>query len=285
MSLRPNPLPSDVLPPGTVLDRRYRLNSLVEQSPRTHVYTGTHLLLGRSVRVELLRDAREDRRFRRSARLLSMMSHPNIVRVYDMGLHAERPFLVLEHLEGTLAERLSLVGAFRLADFARVAEQLLDVLTYVHARNVIHRDISLHSLHLVEQEKRELLKLSQFGASKDLGAKSITLPGQQTLVSSLVHVAPERILDEPLDHRSDIYSAGTVLYHVLTGAPPFRGKSIAEIGTAILESVPTAPDMIRADCPAGLSTIIARALAKRAEDRYASAQEMASELRAVIATK
>ncbi len=276
---RSSEVPRNALAPGALLQNRYRISKLLSHSLGSHVYVGTHLMLGRNVRIKVLfeQGKRADRRFRRAARLVSMMRHPNIIEVLDMGMHDDRPFLVLEHLDGqTLAQRSQLRGPLPIKELVPIAEQLLDLLGYIHSRNVLHRDVAAHNLHLIDDHRgQETLKLAQFGASKDLGANTTTLSDQGNMLGSLTHVAPEQITNpEEIDQRADIYAAGSVLYQLITGVPPFRANTIAELGSAILELTPTPLDVMRSELPPGVSSVIEKALAKKPDDRYQSARQM-----------
>ena len=276
---RSSEVPRNALPAGTVLQNRYRVSKLLSHSLGSHIYVGTHLMLGRNVRIKVLFETgkRSDRRFRRAARLVSMMRHPNIIAVLDMGVHEERPFLVLEHLDGqTLSQRSQMRGPLPIKELIPIAEQLLDLLGYIHERNVLHRDVAAHNLYLVDDHRgQETLKLAQFGASKDLGANTTTLSDQGNMIGSLTHVAPEQITDpDEIDQRADIYAAGSVLYQLISGVPPFRANTIAELGSAILEAEPTPLDVMRSELPPGVGSVIEKALVKDPDDRYQTAGEM-----------
>jgi len=271
--------PAHPLAPGSIVDDAYRVSKLSAHNASSCIYTATHLMLGRNVTLQLLTSASDKamRRFRRAARILSMMHHPNVVTVHDMGKHDGMPYVVLEYLAGqSLAERSSLRGALRIDEFAPIAEQVLSALAYVHDRKVIHRDVSADNLILTEShDGGEIVKLTQFSFSKEVGGTTYTSASeQQRLVAALTHVAPEQILTpDEVDHRVDLYAAGAVFYRLLTGVPPFQAKSLAELGGDIIERDPP-PLRDYASVPPLLEEVVLQALSKKPEMRFESADAM-----------
>ena len=269
------------LEPGTMIENRYRISQMVGSSTSTIVYSATHMMLGRAVTIEMMiqDDDKARRRFRRAARLLSMMKHPNVVAVHDMGVHREFPYLVREDLGGqTLAARSHLRGPMKIDEFVHIAQQLLSALGYIHQRKIIHRDVSGENIVFAETwNGEETLKLTQFGLSKDLESRSgaTTAAEQRKLVSSLTHVAPEQILrPEEIDHRVDLYAAGAVFYQLLTSEAPFQAKTLAQLGSEILESMPVPMGQIVEHVEPQLDAVIMKALAKEPDARYESAYDM-----------
>ncbi len=249
------------------------------------VYEATHLGLGRNVTLELMmkEDSRAQRRFRRAARIVGMMRHPNVVVVHDTGQSEGLDYIVLESLDGqTLGERSRLRGPLPMAEFTPLAQQLLSALQYVHERKVIHRDVSPDNVVLSKTwDGGEQLKIAQFGFSKDLGAatSSTTASEQRQIVASLTHVAPEQILEpEDVDHRVDIYGAGALFYRLLAGVPPFRAKSLAQLGGDILNAEPAPLRSFVPELPPEIEAAVLRSLAKKPDDRYQSAQAFSEAL-------
>ncbi len=279
--------PSD-LTPGTIIEGRYRLSQLVNAQGGTAVYTATHLLMGRNVTLEILSSHgdRAQRRFRRAGRVVSLMRHPNVVGIHDMGMFGDYPYMVLEYLDGqTLAQRITLRGLIEVPVALELAEQLLSALTYLHERKVIHRDIAAHNLVLTETwDGFESLKVTSFAFAKDLAtSRSSSMSDKRTLMASLTHVAPEQILQpDEADHRVDIYAAGAVLYQALCGVAPFQGASLAELGRAILEAPPPPLSSWAEHLPSQLDEVLQQALAKKPEHRFDSASAMLRALRASV---
>lgn len=272
--------PPNRLEPGEIVEGRYRISQLVEAEGGTATYTAKHLLMGRNVTMQLLCSESDSalRRFRRSGRMLSMMHHPNIVNIHDMGMYERFPYMALEYLEGqTLAQRSMFLGPFDLSSVLRIAEQLLSAVSYIHQRKIFHRDISAHNIVVTEKwNGEEALKLGSFAFAKDLGAsRSSTMSEKRSMVASLTHVAPEQILrPDEADHRVDLYASGAVLYQLLAGAPPFRGNTLAELGAAIMEETPRSLLEYSQTLPPQIDAVIARALAKDPEHRFDSAESM-----------
>ena len=286
-----NRTPPSRLEPGEIIEGRYRISQLVESEGGTTTYTAKHLLMGRNVTLQIMGvdNDKTMRRFRRAGRVMSMMRHPNIVGIHDMGMYDRWPYMALEYLDGqTLAERSAFIGPFDLDSVQRIAHQLLSAVDYVHGRNIFHRDISAQNIFVVETwNHQESLKLASFAFAKDLGAsRSSTLSEKRSMVASLTHVAPEQILrPDEADHRVDIYAVGAVLYQLLSGVAPFRGATLAELGAAIMEEEPRSllhySDMI----PPQLDSVIAQALAKDPNHRFDSAGQMLRALDASFGTR
>ncbi len=273
--------PAHALELGAVVDDRYRVSRLTHSNASSQVYAATHLLLGRAVTLEILvrDDERARRRFRRAARLLSMMKHPNVVQLHDMGRHEGMPYLVREHLGGqTLSQRSAMRGPMKVAEFLPIAQQLLSALGYIHQRKTIHRDVSGDNVVFAETwDGGEFLKLTQFGFSKELGSGSgtTTAAEQQRLVQSLTHVAPEQILrPEEVDHRVDLYAAGAVFYQLLSGVRPFQADTLAQLGSDILERPPMPLGQLVDHVSPQLDEVILTSLAKDPDDRFQSAYEL-----------
>lgn len=276
--------PAD-LSAGTIIEGRYRLSQLVNAEGGTAVYTATHLLMGRNVTLEILcaDGDRALRRFRRAGRVVSLLHHPNVVGIHDMGMFGAHPYMVLEYLDGqTLAQRIALRGVLEVPTALALAEQLLSAMGYLHERNVIHRDIAAHNLVLTETwDGGECLKVMSFAFAKDLAtSRSSSMTDKRALVTSLTHVAPEQILQpDEADHRVDIYAAGAVLYQALTGVPPFQGASLAELGRAILEAPPPPLSSWADHLSPELNEVLQQAMAKKPEHRFDSASAMLRALR------
>lgn len=262
--------------PGDIVEGRYRINSVRASTPMTVVYEASQLGLGRNVTLELMMrdDDRAKRRFKRAARVVGMMRHPNVITVHETGQYDNLVYIVLESLDGqTLGERSRLRGPIPQAEFLPIARQLLSALHYVHQRRVIHRDVSAENVVLTKSwDGGEVLKLAQFGFSKDLGAAtSTTTSGEaKQIVASLTHVAPEQILEpDSVDHRVDIYGCGALFYMLLTGVPAFRAQSLAELGGSILNSDPEPLRSYVPEISPRLEAAVLQALAKKPDERFA----------------
>lgn len=272
--------PPHRLPPGTIVDGRYRIANRNGYAGGVATYTATHLVVGRNAQIELLtrNEDKAKRRFRRGGRLLGLMSHPNIVGLYDMGLYeGEFPYMALEYLEGhTLQERSEQTGPMPAAVVVRIAHEVLAALGYVHERRIVHRALSTSKIRIgADWNGREKTTVTGFAMSRDLGAppsSSFSTPDPVALVE-FAHVAPEQILaPESVDQRTDLYAVAVALYQLLAGQLPFPQTNISEIGEAIVHGTPDSLTLF--GVPAELESVIFRALAKEPDGRFPDAHAM-----------
>ncbi len=216
-------------------------------------------------------------RMHREAEVLADIDHPNIVRFFGTGMIGEDlRFVAMEFLRGRmLREELDLQGKLEITEGANIVLQLCDALAEVHARGIVHRDISPRNVILGEQAK-----LIDFGIAKfpqPAGAPPFT---QHSVLSGTVaYASPEQCQSKAVDHRSDIYSLGVMLYEMLTGERPFKGRTPTEIAINHLQAEPRPPRQLNAEIPLNLEKLILRALAKAPEDRQQNVQELAEDLR------
>ncbi len=260
---------------GETLSGRFRIERLLGRGGMSSVWQAYDEELGRPVAIKLLHARRLESadsvdRFEREARTLALLAHPGIVTVIDRGETDGRPFIVCELVDGRdLHERIALEGRLPIAEALAIAVQVAAALAYAHARGVIHRDVKPHNVLLTADGHA---KLTDFGIARVDDAPALTNPGR--VLGTGDYVAPEQAQGHPLDGRADIYSLGALLYHCLTGGPPYRGTSFVEIAEQHLRA--PVPD-VQARCPEasdGVAAIVARALAKDRDDRFADVGEM-----------
>lgn len=210
-------------------------------------------------------------RFLREAKAMGRLRHPNIVTIHDVGTDNGRHYIVMEYLEGeNLRERLQRQGAIPLKEAVDITLQVLSALEQAHRMGVVHRDIKPENIHLLPDG---LVKLTDFGIARIVFEPNITIDGQ--IFGTPSYMSPEQIEGGEIDHRTDIFSTGVVLYEMLTGRKPFTGESIVTITYNIMHKEPTPPPGV----PYGIERVLMRALAKRPADRYNSAREMAEDLK------
>jgi serine/threonine-protein kinase len=252
------------------------------------VYLAEDSRLGRKVALKVLTpasvtNAASSRRFLREARLASALDHPNICTIYEAGAADGRSFISMQYVEGeTLREALRKrpVSVERLVS---IALQVADALAAAHAHGIVHRDITSSNIMLTPRGQAKVL---DFGIAKSLQSPVESAGGSQLTGTGAVfgtpgYLSPEQARGQPVDHRSDIFSFGVVLYEMATGCPPFSEPSAAETMNAVI-NVPH-PPLSASDppIPPALVTIIDRALAKDPAHRYRSMEEMRAELRHV----
>ncbi|NKC34513.1 serine/threonine-protein kinase [Falsiroseomonas selenitidurans] len=245
-------------------------------------------MIERRVAVKLVRlpagddaEAREAHaRFRREAQAAGRLSHPNIVGVFDYGENADTAWIVMELVEGgTLKGVMDRGERMAVPQVVRVMEQILGALAYSHGRGVVHRDIKPANIMLTgEGPGGSQVKIADFGIAR---IESSTMTQVGTVMGTPSYMAPEQLRGEPVDARADIWAAGVVLYQLLTGEKPFDGGYSA-LMHRVQTTEPPPPSQLAVTAPRGLDAVVARALAKRPEDRFPSAAAFAEAIRAVV---
>ncbi|MGZ5596415.1 MAG: serine/threonine-protein kinase [Usitatibacter sp.] len=245
------------------------------------VYRARDSALGRTVAIKTIaltgnaaeRDIHEGR-FLQEARAAGSISHPAIITIYDVGREGDTAFIAMELLEGRdlreLIREVSLMPSRSVGIAATVAEGL----AYAHERGIVHRDIKPGNIMVLPDGR---VKIMDFGIARLHEPTVKTQTG--VLLGSPQYMSPEQIVGQPFDHRADIFSLGLVLYEMLTGAKPFQGEDIPELMFKVANMPATPPSHIAPDLPPVIDYIVARALKKKADERYASAGEFAKDLR------
>jgi hypothetical protein len=258
------------------------------------VYEAEDTRLGRHVAIKFLsekfsKNAAAIERFQREACTASSLNHPNICTVHDLGEYEGRHFIVLELLEGTNLRQVVLPGPLPPEQVVALGIQIADGLEAAHKRGIVHRDIKPANLFVIERER---IKILDFGLAKLTGrdrrslettandeepTQSVTEPGE--FVGTVSYVSPEQARGEQLDHRTDLFSFGVVLYEMAAGVLPFRGETSAVVFDSILNRPPSPAMRVNPQVSPELDRIIARALEKHRELRYQSAADLGAELR------
>lgn len=274
------PLHARNLPAGFVLDKTYRVLERLGAGGMGAVYLVEHVGLGRRFAAKVVACTAGDStlaRFRREARTLSMLDHPNIVEAVHLGQTAEGLlYIVMKRLEGeSLRERLRRDEGRRLpdAEVKAIAPQLFSAMATAHAKGVVHRDLKPDNLFLARTHGGVRLKVLDFGISK-LGAAPITHVGQ--LLGTPLYMAPEQSRGERrLDHRADIYAMGVILYELLTGQVPFTASSLQGLTMMHACDRPRPLREHRSVLPEAVEQVVLRCLEKHPADRFASVDELA----------
>jgi serine/threonine protein kinase/tetratricopeptide (TPR) repeat protein len=271
----------------------YRVLRVLGEGGMGVVYEAEDTRLGRHVALKFIVHGALDRgesieRFLREARAASALNHPNICTLHDVGEVDGDPFIAMELLEGATLDVLMAEGPLRPLRVVEIGIQIAEGLDAAHTRGVIHRDVKPANIFVTSAG---LIKIMDFGLAKlqastaevlagDLSRAAtahLTLPGSP--VGTVSYMSPEQARGENVDARADLFSFGTLLYTMAVGEPPFRGRTIAVILSAILERQPTPPRDRNPDLPPKLQEIILKALEKKLEDRYSSARHMLDDLR------
>jgi serine/threonine protein kinase len=271
------------MPDHAGTSRRYRVIRTLGEGGMGIVYAAHDDRLDRPVALKRIRkgldDGRERERFWREARAASRVSHPNVCQLYEIDEDSEGLFLTMELLEGEpLSDRLAR-GALPARDAATIALAVLSALAALHQQDMVHRDLKPSNIFLSVHG----VKLLDFGLARPLAGAAaapvgaITLPG--IVFGTPAYMAPELIEGATGDARSDLFAMGVVLYEMLAGATPFRGQSIFDVARAILQD--EAPALGGSPGVVGLDRVVHRALRRRADERYQTAGDFASDLRVV----
>ncbi|MGZ5413338.1 MAG: nSTAND1 domain-containing NTPase, partial [Solirubrobacterales bacterium] len=260
----------------------YRIESLLGWGGMSVVYLAEDLRLKRSVALKLLAaslavDESFRDRFLHESELAASIDHPNIIPIYEAGTTDDLLFIAMRYVEGRDLNGRLQRGRLDPADAIGILTQLASALDAAHARGLVHRDVKPSNVLLdtgARPDGSDHVYLADFGLTKRVSEETgIGADGQ--LMGTIGYVAPEQIAGEEIDGRADVYSLGCVLYECLVGQPPFRRDSDMAVVFAHLETEPPAPSARRPGLPAALDAVIARALAKEPERRYASCREFA----------
>ncbi|MHB8490859.1 MAG: protein kinase domain-containing protein [Solirubrobacteraceae bacterium] len=280
---------------GLTVSDRYRLNEVIGRGATSTVYSAHDVPLARPVAVKLMRSDRAGEperleRFRREARAMARLAHPNIVSVIDVG-EAElpdpfggagpvvpTPFMVLELVSGeTLGQRMRREGALESPQALSYAIEIGRGLQGAHEHGIVHRDVKPQNIFLGDGGG---VKVGDFGIARTLSEEGLTLGGR--VLASTDYVSPEQALGEPVTGRSDVYSLGVVLFEMLTGSVPFKGSG--PVAVAMRHVREELPD-VQARCPqvsAATAAVVERATAKDSAHRYQSAGAMVEDLERVL---
>ena len=277
------------MPNSRVLNNRYQIDELIGRGGMADVYKGMDQLLHRPVavkmlRTELARDPQFQARFRREAQSSASLNHPAIVAVYDTGsetmhdneLHqVDCPFIVMEYLQGKTLRDLLDDGPLPVEQAVHYTCGVLEALAYAHEKEIVHRDIKPSNVMVCDNGD---VKVMDFGIARALADSGATMTQTSAVVGTAQYLSPEQARGEDVDIRSDLYSAGCLLFELLTGRPPFVGDSpVAVAYQHVSEKMPTASGM-NPDVSAQLDAVLEKAMAKDREDRFQTSDEFAEAL-------
>ncbi len=275
------------------LANRYELGDLIGRGGMAEVFEALDTRLNRTVAIKILRDdlARDPAfiaRFRREAQAAAALNHPTIVAVYDTGedIHGEGksatnvPYIVMEYVSGTTLRDIVKSGRKLATERAlRISIGVLDALAYSHSHGIIHRDIKPANIMIT---KNGDIKVMDFGIARALADTRATMTGGSTVLGTAHYLSPEQARGENVDARSDLYSAGVLLYELLTGQPPFSGDSPVSVAYQHVTELAAAPSTLDASIPKEIDTVVLHALAKLPEDRYQTAEDFQSDAERIL---
>ena len=265
---------------GKLLDNRYEILEQIGVGGMARVFRARDHRLNRLVAIKILRedlaqDAEFRRRFHDESQAVAMLSHPNIMAVYDVSHSAELDYIVMELLDGiTLKQYMQKKGG-KLAwrEALHFITQIMKALSHAHSRGIIHRDIKPHNIMVLRDGS---LKVADFGIARLTSAAQATLT--QEALGSVHYISPEQARGSHIDARSDIYSAGVVLYEMITGRLPYEGDSPVAVAIQHINSIPLSPREIDPEIPEALEAITMKAMASDVNQRYISADAMLADL-------
>jgi eukaryotic-like serine/threonine-protein kinase len=249
------------------------------------VYDAEDERLPRRVALKFLADELADnadaaRRLRREAQTIALLNHPNICTIYEVDEHEGRSFIAMERLEGANLKVHMARKSLETAEVVDIASQVAEALDAAHGRGIIHRDIKPGNIFIAD---KGLVKVLDFGLARRLPPPDAPEPKDGSTIlgrplGTASYMAPERILQLPLDGRSDLFSLGVVIYEMATGRLPFTAASPAETVTNILERDPVPLAKLNPTRPKQLTRIVERLLRKRPDERYQSAADLRGDL-------
>ena len=268
-----------MLSKGQKVNDRYEIIKSIGEGGMANVYLAKDTILERNVAIKVLRGDLENdekfiRRFQREARSVSDLSHPNIVEVYDVGEEEGQHYIVMEYIEGrTLKQLIQKRGALTVPEVIDIMTQLTDGLATAHEAYIIHRDIKPQNIMILDNG---LIKITDFGIAMTLNATQLTQTN--SVMGSVHYLPPEQASGQTATAKSDIYSAGILMYELLTGTLPFRGDNAVEI--ALKQMKEKIPSIRKQNplIPQSIENIILKATAKNPKNRYDSIQEMHDDL-------
>lgn len=264
---------------GRCLDGRYELLELIGTGGMADIYKAKDITEDRIVAVKILKNefaGSEDflRRFRNESKAIALLSHPNIVKIYDVGFNEQIQFIVMEYIDGiSLAEYIKLQGVLKWKDAVYFTVQILRALQHAHDRGIVHRDIKSQNVMMLPDGT---IKVMDFGIARFNRETDKTL--SEKAIGSVHYISPEQARGEMTDEKSDIYSVGVMLYEMLTGQKPFDGETPVAIALQHMQTPPKPPREINSSIPEGLEEITLKAMQKEPSMRYQTAGEMINDI-------
>ena len=263
---------------GRLLDNRYEILEVIGTGGMAVVYKARCHRLNRLVAIKILKDEYSQdeefrRRFHQESQAVAMLSHPNIVSVYDVSTSRDADYIVMELIDGiTLKQYMEKKGVLNWKETLHFSTQIAKALEHAHGRGIVHRDIKPHNVMVL---KNGSVKVADFGIAQVM-SKSNTLTKEA--LGSVHYISPEQAKGGRVDNRSDLYSLGVVMYEMMTGRPPYDGESPVAVAIKHINGGAPMPSTLNPNIPGGLEQIIMKAMAQDPNRRYASATEMLNDM-------
>ena len=263
---------------GKKLDGRYEIRELIGIGGMANVYRCYDTIDDREVAIKILKDEflnNEEfiRRFKNESKAIAVLSHPNIVKVYDVSFGDMIQYIVMEYIDGiTLKEYINQQKVLTWKETVHMITQILAALSHAHSKGVVHRDIKPQNMMLLSDGT---IKVTDFGIAR---FSNSTRTMTEQAIGSVHYIAPEQAKGDITDGKTDIYSVGVMMYEMLTGKLPFDGENAVSVALMHLQIVPESPRTINPSIPEGIEEITVKAMQKQPADRYQSAQDMLSDI-------
>ena len=264
---------------GKRLDGRYEIQEIIGVGGMAVVYKAYDNIDDRIVAIKILKEeflANEEfrRRFKNESKAIAVLSHPNIVKVYDVSFGDKLQYIVMEYIDGiTLKEYIEQQKVINWKEALHFTTQILRALQHAHDKGIVHRDVKPQNIMLLQNGN---IKVADFGIARFSRNETRTMT--ESAIGSVHYISPEQARGEITDEKADIYSVGVVLYEMLTGQLPFQSDNAVSVAIMQLQSDATRPRDINPDIPVGLEQITLKAMQKNPRDRYQSAAEMLLDL-------
>ncbi|MDD6094229.1 MAG: protein kinase [Clostridia bacterium] len=264
---------------GAVLDGRYKIEKIIGIGGMAVVFKAFDLLMKRTVAVKMLKEEIADdeesvKRFVNESKAVAMMSHRNIVSIYDVNVREDVKYIAMEYVEGiTLRNYMSKRGQLTLREIISYTEQILSALAHAHEKGIVHRDIKPQNILLL---KSGIIKVTDFGIAKLPNAETVTMTDKA--IGTVYYISPEQASGQEIDRRSDLYSLGVMMYEMATGTLPFMADSPVSVAMMQINDTAKLPSELNPNIPKGLEQIIGIAMEKNPEWRYQNAEDMLRQL-------